>query len=166
METNKAPGSMTRAEHIREETRLAEEFGQAPRKPVSVARNFRTEGLTRLTPPPFVTRGEVLEVMRVAPPAAPRAGNEFVDLGRSGALLANIEDILKRLTEDNRALLTPTLLDLYGNYAAQAQDAAQLKALQQRVLSAAFGDQYFTQMRGGSAVDHPANGEQPRKDPQ
>ncbi len=161
METKKPQGPMTRAEHIREETRLAGEFGQTPKKPVSVARNFRTEGLTRLTPPPFVARGEVKEIMKVAPPAAPRAGNEFVDLGRSGALLAAIEDVLKRMDENNRALLTPTLLEHYGDFAAQATDNEQLKALQQRVLTAAFGDQYFTQMKGGSAQEKTGGSEQP-----
>ncbi len=161
METKKTLGPMTRSEHMREEARLAAEFGQVPKKPVSVARNFRTEGLTRLTPPPYVARGEVREVMKAAPPAAPRAGNEFVDLGRSGALLAAIEDVLKRMDADNRALLTPTLLAYYGDFAAQATDTQQLQALQQRVLSAAFGDQYFTQMKGGNAQQQLGGSEQP-----
>lgn len=140
-----------RSDHIREETRLAAEFGQAPKRPVALGRNFRTEGLTRLAPPAAVARGEVLPVMRVAPATAPRAANPYVDLGRLGALLAEIEDLLKRIDDSNHALLTPTLLERYGDFAAQAQDQAQLQALQRRVLGAAFGEQYFTQMKGARA---------------
>lgn len=142
---------LSRSEHIREETRLAAEFGQAPKTPLSLARRFRTEGLTRLEPPAAVARGEVLPVMQVAPPLAPRAANPYAQLARSGPLLGEIEDLLKRIDDSNRALLTPRLLELYGDFAAQAADASQLQALQQRVLSAAFGAQYFTQSTGGSA---------------
>lgn len=146
-----AGGLLSRSDHIKEETRLAAEFGRAPKAPLSVARNFRTEGLTRLAPPAAVARGEVLPVMRVAPPLTPRAGNPYVELARSGALLGEIEDLVKRIDDGNRALLAPKLLALYGDYAAQASDAAQFQALQKRVAGAAFGEQYFTQSRGGSA---------------
>ncbi|MFP5390940.1 MAG: hypothetical protein ACLGI6_05255 [Gammaproteobacteria bacterium] len=156
METKKPQGSLTRAEHMKEEARLAAEFGQTPKRPASVARNFRTEGLTRLTPPAVVLRGEVKEIMKVAPPAAPRVGNDFADKSRGGAVLAAIEDLLKRMDDSNRALLVPQLLDYYGNFAAHATNDEQLKALQVRVLTAAFGEQFFTQSKGGSAVDQDA----------
>ena len=142
---------LSRSEHIKEETRLAAEFGQSPKTAPSVARRFRTEGLTRLEPPAAVARGEVLQVMQVAPPLAPRGANPYAQLARSGPLLGEIEDLLKRMDDGNRALLTPQLLDLYGDFAAQALDATQLQALQQRVLTAAFGAQYFTQSKGGNA---------------
>jgi hypothetical protein len=151
---------LSRSEHIKEETRLAAEFGQAPKKPLSVARNFRTEGLTRLAPPAAVARGDVLPVMSVAPPLAPRGENPYAELARSGPLLGEIEDLVKRIDDGNRALLTPRLLELYGDFVAQAQDAAQLQALQQRVLTAAFGQQYFTQSKGGSAQQQGGASEQ------
>jgi hypothetical protein len=154
METKKVQGPLTRVEHIKEETRLAAEFGQAPRRPLSVASNFRTEGLQRLAPPLPRRCMNVKEVMTAAPAVGPRANNAFVSVGRQGTLLAAIEDVVKRIDDGNRSLLVPVLLDHYGDFAAQAQDADQLKALQKRVMTAAFGDDYFKQMQGGNAQQH------------
>lgn len=147
---------LSRSEHIKEETRRALAFGQSPKKPLSLARRFRVEGVTRMEPPADVARGEELPVMQVAPMAAPRTGNPYAQLAEPASLLSEIDELLQRIDDGNRTQLTPRLLDLYGDFAAQVTDPAQLQALQQRVVGAAFGARYFTQSTGGSAEQQDA----------
>jgi hypothetical protein len=143
-----------RAERIREELRLAAEFSQVPRRAISIARNFRMESLVRLTPPPPC--GRVLSPR--AAPGVTRLGNPYAQLASPGVLLAAIEDTLKHIDSGGaRQDAIALLLKNYGDFAAQATDAAQLKSLQKRVLAAAFGEQYFKHMRGGSAKEHCEN---------
>jgi hypothetical protein len=158
MESNDSNSGLSRSERIREELRRAGEFGQSPRRPISVARNFRIESLTRVLVAPPVAECNAPASRLVARPIAPRRGNPYANLAHSGTLLAAVEDGLKRLPHAAREQLIPTLLADYGDYSAQAKDPEQLKALQQRVLQAVFGEDFFKNMRGASAKEHKSAG--------
>lgn len=146
------PKDLSRVDHIREESKRALEYGQSPRSPISLARNFRVEGIVPMPLSPASTIApsceEAFKNDYDFMGSIPRAENPYIHLANTDALCTMIEANLERLDPNNRGELVPQILAQFGDVASQIQDVKRLESLHKRVLIAAFGESYFKNMGG------------------
>ncbi|MCP4427811.1 MAG: hypothetical protein GY803_25290 [Chloroflexi bacterium] len=146
------PKDLSRVDHIREESKRALEYGQSPRRPISLAQNFRVEGIMPVPMSPTSTIAPSFEEAFKNDfdfkGSIPRAENSHVRLASTDALCTAIEANLERLDPKNRGELVPQILALFGDVASQIQDVKRFESLHKRVLIAAFGEGYFKNMGG------------------
>lgn len=138
---HEAVKQLSRAEHIREETKRALEFGQVPKTPTSIRKNFRVDGLVPV----------VLNRACDAQPAAgqtvqrviSRSANSFLPSENPKYLRAAIEAELDRMTPANRSKASAKLLALATELIAAAPNDDKSIRLHRRVMIEAFGEEYL-----------------------
>jgi len=156
---------MGRAERIREETKRALEYGQSPKRPLSLNANFRVEGLAAVTPPAMEAPGaRFLELSRMKVVTS-RAENQLLRQETAASLTARIDSELQRLTQDNRQEKAGELLDLVAQLQIADPHGEGTATLHRKVLAAVFGENALasgrdlpkergSDGRGGSARPH------------
>ena len=136
-----------RAERIREEAKRALEYGQIPKRPLSLHPTFGAEGLTFVAPfggPPPGARFLELARMKVV---TTRDGNPLLRKENPSYLSARIDGELERLTPANRAQHASELLDLIGQLHIADPHGQSALALHRKALSALFGERFLKSER-------------------
>lgn len=123
----------------------------SPRTAISLARNFRIEGLARTANPPS-SRDVKATSMTKAFGMAPRSQSP-IPLDDPKVLLSSLESSLSQATPQNRGYLASTLLERFGDLAAQSNNVDNVDGLRNKILSALIGSEHAKHTRGGSAKD-------------
>ena len=105
---------LTRSERIKEEAKRALEYGQVPKRPLSLHPTFRVEGLTSTVPHRVQSPGtRCLELARMKVVTS-RRDNPLLPKEGASYIAARIDTELQRLTPSNRAQRASELLELVG----------------------------------------------------
>jgi hypothetical protein len=134
---------LSRAERIREETRRALDLGFTPKTPISIASNFRVEGLAHVAPPRAAAPGRRFTEMSRVKVAAVRDGNPYLREENPALLSAQLKDELKRLTPESRHLQSAAVLDLLSRLQAADPHGEANDSLRRKALVALFGDRFL-----------------------
>lgn len=134
---------LSRNDHIKEEARRALEFGQAPKRPVSVDAKFRVEGLVATTPPnpeppsPRFLDNARVEILasRSDIPAALQSNDS------PEALASMIESQLQRMAPGDADDRADAVLDSLARL-QHADPRSTTTTLRRKVFAALFGDAY------------------------
>ena len=132
-----------RAERVREEAKRALEYGQVPKRPLSLHPTFRVEGLAPTAPPSMPPPGaRFLELARMKV-VTTREANPLLRKENTSYLTARIEGELQRLTPANRTHRASELLDLVGLLQTAEPHGQAALALRRKVLTALFGEHFL-----------------------
>jgi hypothetical protein len=132
-----------RAERIREEAKRALEYGQVPKRPLSLHPTFRVEGLTPTAPTAMPAPGaRFLELARMKV-VTTREGNPLLRNENASYLTARIEGELERLTPASRMHRSAEMLDLVGQLQSADPHRQAALALRRKVLVALFGERFL-----------------------
>jgi hypothetical protein len=138
---------LSRSEQIREESKRALEFGQSPKRPMSLNTNFRVAGLTAAPHPhcsPESAPSEVfLNSSRVRIASSSNA-NPLIPKVNPRYLAEQVEHELQRAGDPQRA---GKLLDLMGGLTSVDPNSQSTGALRRRVFTHVFGERYFESER-------------------
>jgi hypothetical protein len=138
---------LSRAERIREEAKRAQEFGQTPKRPLSLHPNFRVEGLTAASRPQCSADSapgeQFLKLSRVKIGSS-RSSNWLVPKESPGYFKEQIESELKRAHDPQNASKLLELLSGLTNVDPRSQAT---DSLRRRVLNQVFGQSYFQSER-------------------
>jgi len=137
---------LSRTERIREEAKRALEFGQSPKRPISLHSRFRVEALTSVTP----IQGRILrpEQQRVrvdqnVQRVMSRSANKLIQPASVDYLRVAIEAHLKSLTSNTNPELSAKILRLTGELLSVAPNDETTRLLQRKVVTRLFGEEYF-----------------------
>jgi hypothetical protein len=138
---------LSRSDQIREESKRALEFGQAPKRPLSLNANFRVAGLTAAPRPhcsPESAPSEAfLNSSRVKIVSSSNS-NPLIPKVNPRYLAEQIEYELQRAGDPQRA---GKLLDLMSNLTSVDPNSQTTGALRRRVFTHVFGERYFESER-------------------
>ena len=164
---------LSRAERIREEAKRALEFGQVPKRPMSLHDRFRVEALTPVRPMdvrvlrPGQQRARVDQnVQRVMS----RSANQFLQPPNADYLRVAVEAELKGLTANNQPERGTRILRLMSELLSATPHDETAHLLHRKVMTTLFGEEYFKseqdtsrargpQGRGGSVGPLPKRGD-------
>ena len=159
MVRRKTTKTLSRIEQIREETKRAAEYGQTPKRPLSLAPRFRVE---RRAPTAFSARSTVLPAYDVAARndadfqigvTASALRDTAIDIPAVGALDPKVlREVIRAkavlLGPENRDEIVPQLLSQIRALAAQAKDGKRIAAVQKQISRAMFGPVEFKDIKG------------------
>lgn len=159
MATRKKTKTLSRTEHIREEAKRAVEYGQTPKRPLSLAPRFRVEARA---PTAFSAASTMLPTYDVAArndadfqvgvtTAALR--DTMIDIPAVVALDPKVlREVIRAnaglLGPENRDEIVPQLLSQVRAFAAQVKDGKRIAAVQNRISKAMFGPIKFKDIKG------------------
>jgi hypothetical protein len=134
---------LSRNDHIKEEARRALEFGQTPKRPVSVDAKFRVEGLVATTPPsPEPPGARFLDNARMEILTSRSDIPAVLQSNDSAEVLASlIESQLQRIAPDDTDDRAGAVLDNLARL-QHADPRSTTATLRRKVFSALFGDAY------------------------
>ncbi len=159
MATRKTTKTLSRIEHIRKEAKRAAEYGQTPKRPLSLAPRFRVEGRT---PTAFSAGSTTLPSYEVAVRndadfqigvTASALRDTAIGIPAVGALDPKVlRDVIRANAEllrpENRDQIVPRLLSQVGALAAQAKDGKRITAVQKQISKVMFGPVEFKDIKG------------------
>jgi hypothetical protein len=159
MITHKKAKTMSRAELVREESKRAAEYGQTPKRAISLAPRFRVERRVLTSFPASSTMIPTGEVARrndadfQIGPTTSTLRRAALGIPAAGALDPKVlSEVIaanaRRLTPQNRAEIVPQLLSQIGALAAQAKDGKRIVAVRQKISKTMFGAVKFRNIRG------------------
>jgi hypothetical protein len=133
---------LNRSDRIREEAKRAAEFGQSPKRPLSLHPNMRVEELAAAPRPRYsgeiVPGEEFLKLSRVKIVGS-RSANPLIPKESPRYLAQQIDRELKRSVNPPAG----NLLDMLGSLTSVDPHGEATEALRQRVLGKVFGERYF-----------------------
>lgn len=137
---------LNRADRIREEAKRAMEFGQSPKRPLSLHPNMRVEGLAAAPRPQcsgeIAPGEEFLKLSRVKIVGS-RTANPFIRKESPRYLAEQIDRELKRSANPQ----VGNLLEMLASLTSTDPNGERTEALRRRVLSRVFGERYFESER-------------------
>lgn len=159
MVERKTTKTLSRAEHLREEAKRAAEYGQTPKRPLSLAPRFRVEGRT---PTVFSAGSTMLPTHDVAARndadfqigvTASALREAAIDIPALGTLKPEVlREVIRANAEllgpKNRDEIVPQLLSQIRALAAQVKDGKRIAAVQKRISKAMFGPVEFKDIKG------------------
>jgi hypothetical protein len=159
MVKRKTTKTLSRAEQLREEAKRAAEYGQTPKRPLSLAPRFRVE---ERTPTAFSAGSTMLPTYDVAARndadfqigvTASALRKASIDVPAVGALETKVlHEVIRANAEllgpENRDQIVPRLLSQVRALAAQAKDGKRIAAVQKRISKAMFGPVEFKDIKG------------------
>jgi len=159
MVKRKTTKTLSRVEQLREEAKRAAEYGQTPKRPLSLAPRFRVESRT---PTAFSAGSTMLPTYDVAARndadfqigvTASALRKTAIDVPAVGALEPKVlREVIRANAEllgpENRDQIVPRLLSQVRALAAQAKDGKHIAAVQKRISKAMFGPVEFKDIKG------------------
>jgi hypothetical protein len=134
---------LSRTDRIREEAKRALEFGQAPKRPLSLQPNFRVEGLAAAPRPQCAAENapgeQFLSLSRVQVVSS-LSTNPFVAKENPTYLAEQIQHELGRSSGQKQ---NSKLLDLLSRLTNAAANSQTTETLRRKVLSHVFGERYL-----------------------
>jgi hypothetical protein len=134
---------LSRSERIREEAKRALEFGQAPKRPLSLQPNFRVEGLAAAPRPQCSAENgpgeQFLNLSRVKVVSS-LSSNPFTPKENAAYLTEQIQHELGRSSGQKQS---SKLLDLLSRLTNAAANSQTTETLRRKVLSHVFGEHYL-----------------------
>jgi hypothetical protein len=138
---------LNRSDRIREEAKRALEFGQTPKRPLSLHPNMRVEGLTAAPRPQCSADNapgeEFLKSSRVKIVSS-RSANPLIAKQSTHFLAEQIQHELKRATDPQQAAKVLEMLNSLTNADPHGETT---QALRRKVLGRVFGERYFESER-------------------
>ncbi len=159
MATRKRTEYLSRIEQLREEAKRAAEFGQTPKRPLSLAPRFRVEarmpmafsaGSTMLPTHDDAVRNDGDFQIGVT---AAALRDTAIKIPTAGALDPKVlREVIRANAEllgpENRDEIVPQLLSQIRALAAQVKDGKRIAAVQKRISKAMFGPVKFKNIKG------------------